>query len=144
MISQSAISEIHPASPANCQMTAADVAAIAMIRNNMVWIHGLIKHCLRSWTDKLGHFYACICEMTGQGPPGPKKHVYNFDVTCATMQVRVPTGSLFPGKVLTFDNGSLGPGKVLSFSSFPKRSWKSPYFLIKCRLINRCLMSNIL
>ena len=33
---------------------------------------------------------------------------------------RVPTRSLFPGKVLTFNNGSLGPGKVLSFSSFPK------------------------
>ena len=47
---------------------------------------------------------------------------------------RVPTRSLFPGKVLTFDNGSLGPGKVLSFSSFPKRSWRSPYFLIKCRV----------
>ena len=51
---------------------------------------------------------------------------------------RVPTRSLFPGNVLTFDNGSLGPGKVLSFSSFPKRSWKSPYFLIKHRLMNRC------
>ena len=40
---------------------------------------------------------------------------------------KVPTRSLFPGKVLTFDNGSLGTGKVLSFSSFPKRSWKSSY-----------------
>ena len=40
MISRSGICEIHPA---NCQMTAADVAAIAMIRNNAVWIHGLIK-----------------------------------------------------------------------------------------------------
>ena len=56
---------------------------------------------------------------------------------------RVPTRSLFPGKVFTFDNGSLGPGKVLSFSSFPKRSWKSPYFLLKRRLMNRCLMANI-
>ena len=57
---------------------------------------------------------------------------------------RVPTRSLFPGKVLTFDNGSLGPEKVLSFSSFPKRSWKSLYFLIKNRLMNQCLMSDIL
>ena len=57
---------------------------------------------------------------------------------------RVPTRSLFPGKVLTFDNGSLGPGKVLSFSSFPERSWKSPYFLLKHRLMNRYLMSDIL
>ena len=63
-----------------CQMTAADVAAIAMIRkhNNAVWIHGLIKHCIRSWTDKFGHFYACVREMTGQGPPAPRKHVNNF------------------------------------------------------------------
>ena len=77
MISRSGIGEIQPA---NCQMTAADVAAIAMIRkhNNAVWIHGLIKHCLRSWTDKFGHFYACIREMTGQGPSAPRKHVNNF------------------------------------------------------------------
>ena len=75
MISWSGIGEIQPA---NCQMTAADVAAIAMIRNNSVWIHGLIKHCLRSWTDKLGHFYACVREMTGQEPPAPRKHVNNF------------------------------------------------------------------
>ena len=53
---------------------------------------------------------------------------------------RVPTRSLFPGKVLTFDHGSLGPGKVLSFSNSSKRSGKSPYFLIKSRLMNRCLM----
>ena len=64
--------------PANCQMTAADVAAIAMIRNNAVWIHGLRKYYLRSWTDKFGHFYACVREMTGQGPPAPRKHVNNF------------------------------------------------------------------
>ena len=75
MISQSGIGEIQPA---NCQMTAADVAAITMIRNNVVWIHGLIKHCLRSWTDKFGHFYACVREMTDQGPPAPRKHVNNF------------------------------------------------------------------
>ena len=54
--------------------------------------------------------------------------------------LRVPTRSLFPGKVLTFDHGSLGPGKVISFSNSSKRSWKSPYFLIKSRLMNRCLM----
>ena len=40
---RSGIGEIRPA---NCQLTAADVAAIAMIRNNAVWIHGLIKHSL--------------------------------------------------------------------------------------------------
>ena len=77
MISQSGIGEIQPA---NCQMTVADVAAGAMIRkhNNAVWINGLIKHCLWSWTDKFGHFYACVREMTGQGPPAPRKHVNNF------------------------------------------------------------------
>ena len=75
MISRSGIGEIQPA---NCQMTAADVAAIAMIRNNAVWIHGLRKYYLRSWTDKFGHFYACVREMTGQGPPAPRKHVNNF------------------------------------------------------------------
>ena len=53
---------------------------------------------------------------------------------------RVPTRSLFPGKVHTFDHGSLGPVKVLSFSNSSKRSWKSPYFLIKSRLMNLCLM----
>ena len=75
MISRSGIGEIQPA---NCQMTAADVAAIAMIRNNVVWIHGLRKYYLRSWTEKFGHFYACVREMTGQGPPAPRKHVNNF------------------------------------------------------------------
>ena len=39
-----------------CQLTAADVAAIAMIRNNAVWIQGLIKHCLRSWTAARTNF----------------------------------------------------------------------------------------
>ena len=33
----------------------------------------------------------------------------------------VPTWSLFPGKVITFDHGSLGPGKVLNFSNFFKK-----------------------
>ena len=75
MISWSGIGEIQPA---NCQMTTADVTATAMIRNNAVWIHGLIKHCLHGWTDKFGHFYACVHEMTGQGPPAPRKHVNNF------------------------------------------------------------------
>ena len=75
MISRSWIGEIQPA---NCQMTAAYMAAIAMIRNNAVWIHGLIKHCLQSWTDKFGYFSACVREMTGQGPPAPRKHVNNF------------------------------------------------------------------
>ena len=42
---------------------------------------------------------------------------------------RVPTRSLFPGKVLTFGHGSLGPGKVLSFSNSSKRSWKILIFL---------------
>ena len=50
---RSGIGEIHPA---NCQLTAADLAAIAMIRNNAVWIHGLIKHCLRSWTAARTNF----------------------------------------------------------------------------------------
>ena len=50
----------------------------------------------------------------------------DVSLNVSTFLHRVPTQSLFPGKVLTFDNGSLGPGKVLSFSSFPKRSWKSP------------------
>ena len=77
MISRSGIGEIQPA---NCQMTAADVAAIAMIRkhNKSVGIHGLIKHCIWSWTDEFGHFYACVREMTGQGTPAPRKHVNNF------------------------------------------------------------------
>ena len=70
------ISKIHPA---NCQLTAPDVAAIAMIRNDAVWTHGLIKHCLRSWTaarTNFSHFYACVREMTV--PPAPRKHVNNF------------------------------------------------------------------
>ena len=75
MISRSGIGEIQPA---NCQMTAAYVAAIAMIRNNAVWIHGLRKYYLRSWMDKFGHFYACVRKMTGQGPPAPREHVNNF------------------------------------------------------------------
>ena len=77
MISRSGLGKIHPC-PANCQMTAADVVAIAMIRNNAVWIHGLIKHCLQNRTDKFRHFHVRVREMTGQGPPAPKKHVNNF------------------------------------------------------------------
>ena len=61
------------------------------------------------------------------------------EARCA-IQCRVPTWSLFPGKVLTFDHGSLGPGKVLSFSNSSRTSGKSPYFLIKSRLMNWCLM----
>ena len=57
-------------------------------------------------------------------------------ITSPCPRYRVPTWSLFPGKVLTFDHGSLGPGKVLSFNNSSKRSWKSPYFLIKSRSMN--------
>ena len=92
MISRSGIGEIHPA---DCQMTAADVvvvitdvAAIAMIGNNVVWIHRLIKHCLQSWTDKFGHFYALVWEMTGQGPPAWENMSTTSDVTCSMMQVK--------------------------------------------------------
>ena len=55
-----------------------------MIRNNVVWIHWLIKHCFRSWTDKFGDFYTFVHEMTGQGPPAKRKHVNNFrcDLFC--------------------------------------------------------------
>ena len=57
---------------------------------------------------------------------------------CFLQNVRkVPTQSLFPEKVLNFDHRSLGPGKVLSFSNFSSEwSWKSPYFLMKSRLMN--------
>ena len=77
MISRSGIGKIHPC-PAHCQMTAADVVAVAMIRNNAVWIHGLIKHCLRNRMDKSRHFHTRVRKMTGQGPPAPRKHVNNF------------------------------------------------------------------
>ena len=84
------IGEIHPA---NCQLTAADAAAIAMIRNNAVWIHGLIKTLpskLNNWTDKYRHFYACVREMTVQcnGRPPRENISTNSDVTCSAMQVK--------------------------------------------------------
>ena len=69
------------------QMTPADVAAIAMIRNNAVWIHGLIKHCLRSWTDKFGHFYACV-RKKAKGRPSRENMSTTSDVTCTVMQVK--------------------------------------------------------
>ena len=78
MISGSGIGEIHPA---DCQMTAVDVvvvttnvAAIAMIGNNAVWIHRLIKHCLQSWTDKFGS------RLRNDRPRTTRlrKHVNNF------------------------------------------------------------------
>ena len=71
------------------------------------------------------------------------KHACTFSCLPLATQYtkyRVPTQSLFPGKVLTFDYGSFGPGKVLSFSNSSKRSWKSPYFLTESWLINRCLI----
>ena len=75
MVSRIGFDEIHPASLStdSCRR-----GCYWMIRNNVVWIHGLIQHCLRIWKDKYGHFYACVCEMTGQGPPAPRKHVNNF------------------------------------------------------------------
>ena len=85
MISRNGIGEIHPA---NLQMTAADVAAIAMIKNNAMWIHGLIKHCLRSWTGKFGHFYACVREMTAKGRPLRENMSKTSAVSCSAMQVK--------------------------------------------------------
>ena len=41
---------------------------------------------------------------------------------------RVPTRSLFPGKVLNFDHGSLGPGKVLNLSNFFKKVMEKSLF----------------
>ena len=44
---------------------------------------------------------------------------------------RFPTRSLFPEKVLDFDNRSSGHGKVLNFVSFSKQSWKSSHICQK-------------
>ena len=54
---------------------------------------------------------------------------------------RVPTHSLFLGKVLSFHHGSSGPCKVLIFRIF--FSEKSSHFSNLCRLVNWCLMSFI-
>ena len=71
------IGEIHPA---NCELTAADVAAIAMIRNNARGLDPRVNKTLpsklHSCTDKFRHFYACVRGMTV--PPAPRKHVNNF------------------------------------------------------------------
>ena len=55
------------------------------------------------------------------------------------LTIGFPCGPYFLEKSLLL---IIGPGKVLSFSNFSEYSWKSPYFLIKSRLMNRCLMSN--
>ena len=47
-----------------------------------------IKHCIRSWTDKFGHFYACVREMTGQRPPARGNMSTTSDLTCSAMQVK--------------------------------------------------------
>ena len=67
------ISEIHPA---NCQLTAPDVAAIAMIRN-AVWIHGLIKHCLRSWTAARTNFAISTLVFAKWQSRPPRENIVN-------------------------------------------------------------------
>ena len=83
--SQNGRGKIHPA---NCQLTAADMAAIAMIRNNAVWIHGSIKHCLRSWTDKFVNFHICLCSWNDR-PRATQENITSTisDMICSTMQV---------------------------------------------------------
>ena len=80
------ISEIHPAI---CQLTAPDVAAIAMIRNNAVWIHGLIKHCLRSWTAARTNFaISTLVFAKWQSRPPRENMSTTSDVACSTMHVK--------------------------------------------------------
>ena len=132
MISRSGIGEIQPA---NCQMTAADMAAIPMIRNNAVWIHGLRKYYLRSWTGKFGHFYACIWEITGQGLSAPRKHVNNFrcdllrdagkTTQSGAMNIKISRDQNFENTVMD----SCAKFRECSFVAFqarlrkPRRSW---------------------
>ena len=80
------IGEIHPA---NCQLTAANVAAIAMIINKAVWIHGLIKHCLRSWTAARTNFaISTLVFAKWQSRPPRENMSTTSDVTCSAMHVK--------------------------------------------------------
>ena len=83
------------------------------------------------WVNFKHMYYENIKNMFCGVPPSDLSR--NMDINHADMSLRcrsdcphsrrkyrVPTLSLFPGKLLTFDDGSLGPGKVLSLSSFLK------------------------
>ena len=71
-------------------------------------------------TVEFGHFNSLRLRQNGI-PQAAYSNAFSW-LKIYELWFRVPTRSLFPGKVLAFNNGSLGPGKVLSFSSFPKRS----------------------
>ena len=70
----------------------------------------------------VGNWIVDHSNVVGASPVGAAPTTSSFST------YRVPTRSLFPGKVLTFDNGSLGPGKVLSFSSFKKKVLEKSLF----------------
>ena len=113
------------------QMTAADVAAIVMIRNNAVWIDGLIKHFLRSWTDKFGHFYACVREMTGQGPPAPRKHVNNFRCDLLHAKLRKDCH----GQLCQISRMFIRGFSMKAWSHKPRRSWIHSVKFSKWRML---------
>ena len=73
MTSQNGICKIHPAKG---QLTAAHVDGIAMIRNSVVWIHRLIKHCLLKLNLAISR-YACVCKRQVKGRL-KKQYVNNF------------------------------------------------------------------
>ena len=103
------ISEIHPA---NCQLTAPDVAAMAMIRNNAVWIHGLIKHCLRSWTAARTNFaISTLVFAKWQSRPPRENMSTTSDVACSAMHVKHYSIRV-PGWVLKCLNLITAPGSV--------------------------------
>ena len=66
----------------HCHLTA------AMIRNNVDSIHGLIKHCLRSSTDKIWPSPHALGFAKWQVERLPREQYVNTsDVTCSAMKV---------------------------------------------------------
>ena len=96
------ISNIYSTCRYNISITDADVA---MIRNNAVWIHGLIKHCskLNSRTDISPFLRLC----SRNDPARPEKTCHS-DVTCSAMHVAIGIIYMIPrSKLLKYCHGQL-------------------------------------
>ena len=125
----------HSASRSKIQTWITGISRHSRVKQSRLWIRQILW-----WSSQLIVFLRNTSLQSAQ-----HRHQTGPTITDHSWVLyRVPMWSLFPGKVLTFDHRSLGPGNVLSFSNFSKWYWKNPYILIKSRLMNRCLMPNIL
>ena len=121
-----------------------------MIRNNAVWIHGTIKHCLKSWTAARTNFaISTLVFAKWQSRPPWENMSTTSDVTCSAIWIwiwqlvgRAPGWGITPTGCACY-----GPGCLLSrllrdaAESADATDWGIAFHSLMVRVANENLYS---